>query len=51
VHIICDYYMEQLLKSCYCGTYELAYTGFLIICEQLWSSNCNEFCNLTIKME
>ncbi|CAF0858419.1 unnamed protein product [Rotaria sordida] len=49
IHIICDYYMEQLLKSRHCGAYELAYTGFLIICEQLWSSNCNELCNLPIK--
>lgn len=28
--------MEQLLKSRHCGAYELAYTGFVIICEQLW---------------
>ncbi|CAF3615024.1 unnamed protein product [Rotaria socialis] len=49
VHIICNYYMEQLLKSRHCGAYELAYTGFLIICEQLWSSNCDELCNLPIK--
>ncbi|CAF3552921.1 unnamed protein product [Rotaria sp. Silwood1] len=49
VHIICDYYMEQLLKSRHCGAYELAYTGFLIICEQLWSANCDDLCNLPIK--
>jgi hypothetical protein len=28
--------MEQLLKSRHCGAYELAYTGFVIICQQLW---------------
>jgi len=36
VHVICNYFMEQLLKSRHCGAYELAYTGFVIICEQLW---------------
>lgn len=34
--MICYYLMEQLLKSRHCGAYELAYTGFVIICEQLW---------------
>ncbi|CAF2520022.1 unnamed protein product [Rotaria sp. Silwood2] len=41
--------MEQLLKSRHCGAYELAYTDFLIICEQLWSSNCNELCSFPIE--
>ncbi|CAM4852336.1 unnamed protein product, partial [Rotaria magnacalcarata] len=39
---------KQLLQSRHCGAYELAYTGFLIICEQLWSSTCDELCNLPI---
>ena len=36
VHLICQYFMEQLLKSRHCGAYELAYAGFVPICEQLW---------------
>ncbi|UJR24766.1 hypothetical protein I4U23_006140 [Adineta vaga] len=49
VHVICNYFMEQLLKSRHCGAYELAYTGFVIMCEQLWSSNCSELCNLPVE--
>ncbi len=49
VNVICNYFMEQLLRSRHCGAYELAYTGFVIICEQLWNSNCSELCNLPIQ--
>ncbi|CAF1540177.1 unnamed protein product, partial [Adineta steineri] len=48
IDVICNYFMEQLLKSRHCGAYELAYTGFVIICEQLWNSSCKELCNLPI---
>ena len=38
IRLICQYFMEQLLKSRHCGAYELAYTGFVKICQQLWRS-------------
>ncbi|CAF1068116.1 unnamed protein product, partial [Didymodactylos carnosus] len=46
---ICNYFMEQLLKSRHCGAFELAYQGFLIVCERLWSSMCPSLCQLPVE--
>ncbi|XP_055880801.1 thyroid adenoma-associated protein homolog [Biomphalaria glabrata] len=49
VKMIGDYFSEQLLESIHRGAFELAYAGFQLMCQMLWSHPLASFNHLPIQ--